>query len=53
MECHIDLREKLLEDGGGCGRRIIFMWPAPFWGGRLGDDGCEKEVGRKEGMRQT
>lgn len=62
MECYIDLREEEGERGGGGpledggeGRereQLIFMWPAPSQSGRLGDDGCEGEVGWKEGKER-
>lgn len=58
MECCIDLkereREKLLEDGGERHEReqLIFIWPLPSRGGRLGDDGCEVELRRKVGKRK-
>lgn len=47
--------ERLLEDGGEAHEReqLIFMCPAPSRGGRLGDDGCEGEVGWKEETRET
>ncbi len=43
-----------MEDGGEGHERkkLIFMWPVPSRGGRLGDDGCEREVGWKEGERE-
>lgn len=33
--------------------QLIFMWPVPSLGGRLGDDGYEGEVGWNEGKRET
>lgn len=57
MEYYIDLREtkRLLEVEAEAHEReqLIFMWPVPSKGGRLGDDGCQGEVGWKEGKRET
>ena len=58
MECWEREREReterLSEDEGEGHEReqLIFMWPAPSRGGRLGDDGCEGEM-RKERHEET